>query len=88
MIYEASFQGLFKVILWMIVISIIIRLVARLALPHVIKKSEQVMRERMQKMQEQQRPQRPEGDVTIESQKRSRPGGNDGDYVDYVELKD
>jgi hypothetical protein len=88
MYQEASFSGVLRILFWFFVISMAIRLLARLLLPYILKKSEQTMRERMQQMQEQQRPQRHEGEVTIEKNSNSSGPAGTGEYVDYVEIKD
>jgi hypothetical protein len=88
MVYEASLGGVIRIILWILVISFIIRLVARLALPHVIKGAQERMQEEMRRRQEAQRPPRREGQVTVESDKRSSSNTHKGDYVDFVEIKE
>ncbi len=88
MIYEASFSGIIRIIFWIFAIGFIIRLIANLALPHVMRKAEQRMRENAQRYQENQRPPRSEGDITIENKNRTNSGKSNGDYVDYVEIKD
>lgn len=89
MVYEASLTGVLRIILWIIAISFILRLIARMTLPYVMKKAEENMRQRMADFQQQQRPQRQEGDVTIQSGPRtSSTSSNEGEYVDYVEIKD
>ena len=87
MYQEASLQGIFKIIFWFFVISFLIRLIGRMLLPYLVRKGEQNLRDRMSKMQEQQKPLRPEGHVTIETNKGTNSNSN-GDYVDYVEIKD
>ena len=86
MLYEASFSGILRIIFWILIISFLVRLVARLALPHVIKKAEQKMNEHMRTRGH--HPPRKEGEVTVEQKKEQRPSGQSGDYVDYVEIKD
>ncbi len=88
MIYEASFSGIIRIIFWIFAIGFIIRLIANMALPHVMRKAEERMRENARRFQENQQPQRSEGDVTIENKRRSTSSGSNGDYVDYVEIKD
>jgi hypothetical protein len=88
MYQEASFSGVLRILFWFFVISMAIRLLARLLLPYILKKSEQTMRARMQQMQDQQRPQRHEGEVTIEKNSSAHKSAGAGDYVDYVEIKD
>ena len=88
MIYEASLSGILRIIFWILVISFVIRLVARMALPHVIRKAEEKMRERSREYGRSQQPPRSEGEITIEKGKNARAGSGGGDYVDYVEIKD
>lgn len=88
MIYEASFSGVLKIIFWFFVIAFIIRMVARMAMPYVVKKGEEHLRQRMQQMQQQQQPIRKEGEVTIEKKNASQSKNSDGDFVDYVEIKE
>ncbi len=85
--YEASFSGILRIIFWILIISFIIRIVARLALPHVIRKADERMKENMHRQRESQRPQRPEGHVIIENNKTNKTKSGD-DYADFVELKD
>lgn len=88
MIYEASLNGVLRIILWIFIISFVIRLVARMALPLVVKNAEKKMQDRARANEESRRPQRREGDVTIETP--ARPGAKPaaGEYTDYVEIKD
>ncbi len=88
MIQEASFTGVIRIIFYIILISFIIRLVARLALPIVVKKAEDNMRKRADNFYKSQQSQRPEGDVKVESDKKKEKREIDGEYVDYVEIKD
>jgi hypothetical protein len=88
-VYESSLSGVLRIILWLILISFIIRLIARLALPVVIKKADQAMRERAAAYQNQNQPPRPEGQVTVEKNNGgSGKKADGGDYVDYVEIRD
>ncbi len=89
MLYEASLSGVLRIIFWIIVVSFIIRLIARMALPYVMKKAQENMQQRMRDMHQQQRPQRPEGDVSIHSaSKNASHKSQEGEYVDFVEIKD
>lgn len=88
MIYEASFSGIIRIIFWIFAIGFIIRLIANLALPHVMRKAEERMRENANRFRENQRPQRNEGDITIENGKSNSGSKSNGEYVDYVEIKD
>lgn len=89
MVHEASISGVFRILFWILFISFLIRLVVRLATPYVVKKSEDALRRRMEEFQNQQRqqhqPQRHEGEVSIESRK---PRKDDGEFTDYVEIKE
>lgn len=88
MIYEASFSGVLRIIFWILVFSFIIRLIARMALPYVMKKAGEQMQENIRRQQEAQRPSRREGDVIIESGKKRPSKDDSGEYTDYVEIKD
>ena len=89
MVYEASLSGVLRIIFWIIVISFLVRLIARLALPYVMKKTEENMRQKMNDFQNSQRPQRQEGDVSIQSGSAHKSNSSkDGEYVDYVEIKE
>lgn len=88
MVYEASLGGVLRIILWILAISFIIRLVARLAIPHVVRGAQERMQEEMRRRQEAARPPRREGQVTVETDKRSSSNTDKGDYVDFVEIKE
>jgi hypothetical protein len=87
MIHEASLSGILRIIFWILVISFIVRLVARLALPHVVRKANERMNENIRRQDEARRPARPEGHVTIENDAARKTKSGD-DYVDFVEIKD
>lgn len=59
-----------------------------MALPHVMKRAEEKMRENARRYQSNQQPPRNEGEVTIEKPQHGKKGNSGGDYVDYVEIKD
>ncbi len=88
MYYEASISGVFRILFWIFAIAFLIRLIANLALPHIIKKVESRMRDNARKHQEGQRPRRADGEVTIEKDASSGKSASGGDFVDYVEIKD
>ena len=88
MVYEASLGGVVKIILWILFISFIIRLVARLAIPHVVRGAQERMQEQMRNQQRAQEDRRREGEVRVESNNRDKGRNDDGDYVDYVEIKE
>lgn len=86
MIYEASLRGLFNFIFWLVAISFILRLIARLATPYVVRKAQEQMRNQMngQGTDHTQQRRRQEGEVTVEKQ----PNRPQGEYTDYIEIKD
>lgn len=86
-VYEASLMGVIRILLWLFLISMIIRLVARLALPVVIRKAEQTMRDRQNGFHKTQNSPRREGEVTIETPRTSA-ASKEGEYVDFVEIKE
>jgi hypothetical protein len=91
MIYEASLGGLVRVLFWFFAAYFVIRLVARMALPVVIRKSEEHMRKQAEAFRQQQghgERKRAEGEVTVERNDARKSTSRDGDYVDYVEIKD
>lgn len=89
MIYEASISGILRIIFWIIAISFLLRLIARLLLPYAVKKAEENMRQKMNDFQNSQRPQRQDGDVSIQNGgKTHHQSTKEGEYVDYVEIKD
>lgn len=88
MVYEGSFSGVLRILFWIFAIGFLIRLIANLALPHVIRKAEERMRDQANRQQNASRPQRPEGHVSVDTGNKQKNGRDDGDYVDYVEIKD
>lgn len=88
MYYEASLTGVIRIIFYLILFSFIIRIIARMALPIVVKRAESRMRQQAEEYQRRTNPPRKEGEVTIESNNKSNGKSNDGEYVDYVEIKD
>jgi hypothetical protein len=84
MIYEASWRGLFNFIFWLVAISFILRLIARLAAPYVVRNMQKQMRDQMNQFQNTSQRQRAEGDVTVEKNgTRAKE-----EYTDYIEIKD
>jgi len=88
MVYEASLSGIIRIIFWILVVSFIIRLVARLALPHVVRGAQERMQEEMRRRQEAARPPRREGDIRVETDRRGKDNDQGGEYVDFVEIKE
>jgi len=56
--------------------------------PYVVKKSQENLRKQAENYYSQQQPQRPEGEVRVETKANTNSKSNDGEYVDYVEIKD
>lgn len=87
--YEASIGGLLRTIITILIIIMIIRLIARLAYPIVIRKAEETMRQRADEFYRRNQDQRREGDIKVEKNKTNNSNKqDDGDYVDFVEIKD
>jgi hypothetical protein len=88
MVYEASLAGILRIIFWILVVSFVIRLIARLAIPHVVRAAQDRMQEQMRNQQRTQEDRRKEGEIRVESNNRDKGRNDDGDYVDYVEIKE
>jgi hypothetical protein len=88
MVYEASLAGILRIIFWILVVSFVIRLIARLAIPHVVRAAQDRMQEQMRNQQRAQEDRRREGEVRVETNNRDKGRNNDGEYVDYVEIKE
>lgn len=78
MIHEASLPGLIKVILWLLFISAIARFFIRMTAQYAVNKvNEEVKKKNRQ-----------EGDVTVQGNTKKTSKEVDGDYVDFIEIKD
>jgi hypothetical protein len=88
MVYEASLAGIIRILLWILAISFIIRLVARIAIPYVVRGAQERMQEQMRNQQRAQEDRRREGEVRVESNKSGKGRNDDGEYVDFVEIKE
>ena len=91
-IEEASVSGLLRTLFYFFLGYMIIKLIARLALPYVISKGEEAMRQRAAQFYENQHKQsaeqRREGEVRVEQKQSGQSKYKDeGDYVDFVEIK-
>ncbi len=87
--YQASIGGLLRTVLTILIIIMVIRLIARLAYPIVVKKAEETLRQRAEEHYRRNTPPRREGDVKVENKSTQKNTKNDdGDYVDFVEIKD
>jgi len=83
----ASISGLLRIVFWLLLISFLVRLVARLALPHVIRKAS----EKMNNQYNAQQPPRKPGDVRVETPKKTpdtQDIAKDAEYVDFKEIKE
>jgi len=69
-------------------VSFIIRLVARLAIPHVVRGAQERMQEQMRNQQRAREDRRKEGEIRVESNNTGKGRTDDGEYVDYVEIKE
>jgi hypothetical protein len=88
MVYEASLAGIIRILLWILAISFIIRLVFRIAIPYVVRGAQERMQEQMRNQQRAQEDRRREGEVRVESNKSGKGRNDDGEYVDFVEIKE
>ena len=88
MVYEASLAGILRIIFWILVVSFVVRLIARLALPHVVRAAQDRMQEQMRNQQRAREDRRKEGEIRVESNNRDKGRNDDGEYVDYVEIKE
>jgi hypothetical protein len=88
MVYEASLAGIIRILFWILAISFIIRLVARIAIPYVVRGAQERMQEQMRNEQRAREDRRREGEVRVESNKSGKGRNDDGEYVDFVEIKE
>jgi hypothetical protein len=88
MVYEASLAGILRIIFWILVVSFVIRLIARLAIPHVVRGAQERMQEQMRNQQRAREDRRKEGEIRVESNNKGKGRNEDGEYVDYVEIKE
>tara|TARA_X000000368_G_C22956374_1_gene678928 strand:- start:328 stop:588 length:261 start_codon:yes stop_codon:yes gene_type:complete len=83
--------GLIKFIFWFFFISYLIKVIARIFAPLLMKRFANKMQENFQrKYQNTQNPPQEEGKVTLEKTKPSAPIKSDdvGDYVDFEEVEE
>lgn len=73
----ASFTGLVKIIFWLIVVSSIFRFFIKLTANYAVRK-----------VNEEVNQQRKEGEVHIQNSQNSKKPSPEGEYVDYIEIKD
>lgn len=85
--YESSLAGVFRIIFWLVLISLLVRVVARLAIPLVVRHSSEQLRKTMENTHRNN--QRSEGTVTVENKKSSLTSSAEkSEYVDFVEMKE
>jgi hypothetical protein len=79
---------LLKFLLYLLIIFFVLRALGRFFVVSTFSNLNKKMEEQMRKQQQAQQ-RMPEGHVTIDADpaKRGRSQGNDGDYIDYEEVK-
>jgi len=87
----ASFTGFIKTLFYLIAIYYILRFLARIFLPLLVKKAVEKAGQNFQQQQYrhyQQQHQRQDDNITVDSTKAARPRSTKkvGEYVDYEEL--
>jgi len=92
-IYEASFSGLFRLLLILTVVYAVYKIITRLIVPALMKKYIKDFQQRYTEQNQQQRnssAQKKEGEVSItfvDKDKNKSRNPDDGEYVDYEEIK-
>ena len=92
-IYEASFSGLFRLLLILTVVYAVYKIITRLIVPALMKKYIKDFQQRYTEQNQQQRnsqAQKKEGEVSItfvDKDKNKVHNPDDGEYVDYEEIK-
>lgn len=83
-------MGFLKTIAIIILVFYAIKFIGRLAAPFLVKKMADKMNEKFQGQQQKQEPTKPEGEVTVDKQptKESKFSKNEGEYVDFEDIKD
>ena len=74
MTMESSFSGFLRMLFWFIVLSLLFRWLMQLYLSAKFTRHSQHHRR--------------EGEVTVEQKKKSRSLADEGEYVDFIEIKD
>lgn len=90
MIYhEASIQGLFRVILIIVLIYYVFKLLGRYVFPYLLKNYINKQQQKYGQYQQQDEPQHKEGEVYIKKNpnKGKQKDIDDGEYVDYEEVE-
>jgi hypothetical protein len=92
-IYEASFSGLFRLLLILTVVYAVYKIITRLIVPALMKKYIKNFQQRYTEQNQYQRNspvQKKEGEVSItfvDKDKNKARNPDDGEYVDYEEIK-
>jgi len=92
-IYEASVTGIFRLILILTVVYAVYKIITRLILPSVMRKYINDFQQRYTEQNNRTRdnqPQKKEGEVSItfvDKDKNKARNPDDGEYVDYEEIK-
>lgn len=77
-----------KALLIVILVILLLRLLIRIFLPVILKSYIEKFSRDFQQTNQQNQPPPPEGEVTIKAKKdKSKISGEDGEYVDYEEVK-
>ena len=89
MIYhEASIQGVFRVILIIVLIYYVFKLLGRYVFPYLLRNYINKQQQKYNQYQQQNEPQRKEGEVYIKKKPKSDSKDlDDGEYVDYEEVE-
>jgi hypothetical protein len=74
----ASLTGLVKIIFWLIVVSSIFRFFIKLTANYAVRKVNEEVKQQ----------QRREGEVHIQKETKTRKSAPEGEYIDYIEIKD
>ena len=74
MMMESSFSGFIRMLFWFFVISFLLRFLMRMYFTA--------------RYTRQSADHRREGDVTVEQKRKSRTLADEGEYVDFIEIKD
>jgi len=92
-IYEASITGIFRLILILTVVYAVYKIITRLIVPAIMRKYINDFQQRYTQQNQRSRenqPQKKEGEVSItfvDKDKNKARNPDDGEYVDYEEIK-
>ncbi|MFM7618823.1 MAG: hypothetical protein ACKO5Y_03205 [Bacteroidota bacterium] len=74
----ASLTGLVRIIFWLIVVSSIFRFFIKLTANYAVRRVNEEVKQQ----------QRREGEVHVQHQTNTRKPTSEGEYIDYIEIKD